>query len=129
MQGNQLTKYQSEQLEVLHQFGKLLSGVRSKKLLSFIESTLNVNLERPKVGLRNFEANNTVMRFQLFQCACWLLSDWPNNLYLAWQSGGIRYNLLLKDMISVPFWFASMVEPLKVHYKKRIELLKMVIKD
>ncbi|WP_130537953.1 ATP-binding protein [Thiomicrorhabdus indica] len=45
-------------------------------------------------------------------------------MYSAWQNGGIRYNLLVKDIASVPFWFTSVTEPLKVHYTKRIELLK-----
>ena len=124
---NKLTKYQLEELVVLHQFVKLLSsGVTSEKLMNFIESKNNVKLIRPNLSLRSFEANNLKTRFQITQCAWWLFSDWPSNLYEVWLDGSILYNKLLKDMKIVPKWYFSEVDKLNVHYKqKNVSKLKL----
>ncbi|CAN8139510.1 TniQ family protein [uncultured Thiomicrorhabdus sp.] len=119
IQENKLTKYQSEELVVLHQFVKLLSGVRSEKLLAFIESTLDLKLKRPHTGSRNFEANDQDIRFQLFQCAWWLLTDWPDNMRLAWLNECVRYNHLIKDFEFAPIWYLKEVEFFNLNYKKR----------
>ncbi|WP_319557974.1 TniQ family protein [Thiomicrorhabdus sp.] len=123
IQENKLTKYQSEQLIVLHQFVKLLSsGVTSEKLLCFIESNHNETLKRPTLHLRHFEANDMKTRFQIAQCAWWLLSDWPQNLYHSWLKGSIRYNCLLKDLEKSPDWYIESVENLRLNYKVRQKL-------
>ncbi|RUM92360.1 MAG: hypothetical protein DSZ27_04085 [Thiomicrospira sp.] len=119
IQQDQLTKYQTEQLAVLHQFVKLLSGVTSEKLPAFIESTFGASLERPTLGVRSFEANDVFVRFQLFQGAWWLLSDWPDNLYSVWLHGWVRFNQLLKDMKNIPDWYVQEVAKYKLNYKKR----------
>lgn len=120
---NSITKYQAEQLVVLHQFVKLLSsGVTSEKLLSFIESKLNETLKRPNLNLRYFESKDVFVRFQITQCAWWLLLNWPLNLYQAWLDGSIRYNRLLKDLEKSPDWYIEKVENLRLNYKTRQKL-------
>jgi len=119
----QLTEHQAEQLAVLHQFVKLLSGVTSEKLLAFIESTLDQGIERPNISLRSYEANNSSVRFQVFQCAWWLLSDWPDNMRLAWLNEGVRYNSLIKDFHFAPEWYLSVTSQFNINYKQRLFLL------
>jgi hypothetical protein len=120
IQLKQLTKYQSEELVVLHQFVKLLSHeVTAEKLLAFTESKLNVNLKRPNPNLRYFEVHDVGIRFQIAQCAFWLMLNWPNNVRSAWLDGAVRYNLLLKDMKDIPEWYRIEVEQMNLHYKRR----------
>ncbi|BBP45379.1 hypothetical protein THMIRHAS_07520 [Thiosulfatimonas sediminis] len=127
IQENKLTRYQSEQLAVLHQFVKLLcSKVVSEKLFDFMESKFRMVLERPNFGLRHFEANDIIRRFGIIQCAWWLLSEWPNNLKGAWLDGAVRYNHLLKDFDGMPDWYLREVGNMNINYKRR-EMLKTLL--
>jgi hypothetical protein len=93
--------------------------VTAEKLLAFTESKLNVNLKRPNPNLRYFEVHDVGIRFQIAQCAFWLMLNWPNNVRSAWLDGAVRYNLLLKDMKDIPEWYRIEVEQMNLHYKRR----------
>ncbi|MPQ76831.1 TniQ family protein [Hydrogenovibrio sp. JE_KL2] len=112
-----------ETLEVLHHFSKLLcSREASKKLFLFFESLFDIKLTIPNGKNRTIESYGVLFRHQTISLALWLLNDWPQNLFLAWLDGAVRYNFLLKDFTNPPKWYTREVAKMNVNYKKRLIL-------
>lgn len=93
-------------LSVLHHFCTLMISTRlAPKLQSYLAT--KAHQEVIPLGDRRvfFEFYSVGERHHILCLAWWLLNQWPDRLRKAWQSGAVRFNVLLKDFDSAPAWY------------------------
>lgn len=96
--------------DVLHQIMKLLVSKRSRELGKIVGQASGIPEIIPSAGHVEIEHLTISARRQLLRQAQWLLTDWPNRFISLCCGNRVWSTWLLRDMTTVPWWFASVVQ-------------------
>lgn len=106
------TVYDLDYFAVLHQLCKLMVTIPNEgKLRAHVTKQLGVANRKLLRGRFPFEQRRVQERYFVISLALWLLQDLQKRLRVAWETGAVRYNLLLKDFPDPSKDFSNLVEP------------------
>jgi hypothetical protein len=96
---------------VMHQLCRLMTArYEHVSLREFVLDQLGIQDIPLTGGHISFEMRPIQERHHLNQLVAWLLADLNSRLTVAWRTGAIRYNVLLKDFPNAPTTYRDMVQ-------------------
>jgi hypothetical protein len=96
--------------DVLHQLMKLMVSKRSRGLGEIVSTKARITMITPPAGHFEIEHLGVSDRRQLLLLARWVLDRWPDRFVSLCRENRIWSAWLLRDMTSIPWWFASVIE-------------------
>ena len=97
-------------LDVLHQLMKLMVSRHARGLGEIVSSKAGITMITPPAGHFEIEHLCVSDRRQLLLMSRWVLDRWPDRFLRICRDNKIWSAWLLRDMTSIPWWFASVVQ-------------------
>lgn len=94
---------------VLHQFCRIMgSRQNASRLRKFVADRLDMEVSDIELSRISIERRRVAERHELLLCALWLMAVPTDRVREAWETGAVRYNLMLKDIDESPKWFGQL---------------------